>query len=555
MQDLIDMLKLNKIDFKKKTLSEMVDEVVLEKESIYFNPDNKPISIHEHNLQGDTPSRFTKDSRATFDPYSISPLQERKTTSNNFNFKEVWDKKRKDNSNMTFGTLSAQKSAQKEIIRNRPSNYSTAQEPSFVKNRLSRSPLRSTIGFDDFATNQIEKSNHKLDNVNVSQLAQLTNNYYDDYGRKISQRYYLLFHGDPIAIDVQFSINLFRKSEKEKTDAKLSILIKNVHFEYTNDWIKNIAKTVLSFHLENIHNRFIEIVIRPDRKEYQRKIEFHTMLMYLTKRNFENFKKELKKSPDRSNVDDINTEVEDDLNARKQHKKEKKIQKFMILVDKHLKQIDFKVTFRLEEFKLDALTDVDAVKYRNKRHIFQIKTEPVLIRILKQGLESGISGFGITFITRNNLEMLWQFVMQMKKSLSIYTENPVIKKGIKFYKEILKGQISKASQRDQDSKLDASIKLGLSIKEGNSKISEDKVSGPRRGYQNDTYEEDKISDFNISPEVINRASIKSIKLEEKSFDQPVSKEKSSKKKSKKRKKRSGSKEKKGKINNMAFGKP
>lgn len=224
----------------------------------------------------------------------------------------------------------------------------------------------------------------------------------------------------------------------------------------------------------------------------------------------------------------------------------------MILIDKQLKLIDFKITFRLEEFKFDALTDVDAIKYRNKRHMFQIKTDPVVIRVLKQGLESGISGFGITFITRNNLEMLIQFAMQMKKSLSIYTENPVIKQGIKFYKQILKGQVSKSSQKDQDSKLDSSIKLGLSIKEGNSKLSMDKAIEPRRGFQNDTYEDDKFSDFNISPEVINRASIKSIKLEDKSFDQPMSKQKT--KKSKKRRKRSGSKE-KAKVNTTPFKKP
>ena len=312
--------KIKKIDFKKKSLSEMVDEVVLEKESIYFNPDNKPISIHEHNFQGDTPSRGTKDSRVTYDPYSISPLQERVTSSNNFNFKESWDKKRRENTNMTFGTLSATKNEKRETTHNRPSNYSSYQELSFVKNRLSRSPMRSSVGFDEYVTNQVEKSNHKLDNVNVSHLAQLTNNYFDDYGRKISQRYFCLIHGDPIAVDVQFSINIFKKSEKEKIDAKMSIIVKNIHFEYTNDWIKNIAKTVLSFHLENIHNRFLEIIIRPDRNEYQRKIEFHTMLMYLTKRNFEDCKKEFKKLSNASNVEKAGSDFEDDLLSRMQHK-------------------------------------------------------------------------------------------------------------------------------------------------------------------------------------------------------------------------------------------
>lgn len=46
---------------------------------------------------------------------------------------------------------------------------------------------------------------------------------------------------------------------------------------------------------------------------------------------------------------------------------------------------------------------------------------------------------------------------QIKKSLSIYTENPVIKKGIRFYKEILMSQVSKSGINKSNSFIDNSI--------------------------------------------------------------------------------------------------
>lgn len=43
--------------------------------------------------------------------------------------------------------------------------------------------------------------------------------------------------------------------------------------------------------------------------------------------------------------------------------------------------------------------------------------------------------------------------------MSIYTENPVIKKGIRFYKEILMKQVNKSSMRNSQSYIDNSIKM------------------------------------------------------------------------------------------------
>lgn len=393
--------KSKRTDFQKKSLAEMVDEVILEKESSYFNPDNKPL-LNEMGSQAEFVSRGTKDSKATFDPYSISSLQERNTSSNTFNFKE--NGVSRQSKNVTFGQASNSLKTGDERL-NRFSN-------SPLLNRLTGNNRPSSAskqaGDHNLDSSPIpSKSLNKFDNINISQISQLTNHYIDDSNRKITQRYFLLVHGDPVAIDAQCSVNLFPVSAKEKRDVKVSLLVRKVYFEYTNDWVKNVAKAVLAFHLENIHNRLHEVVIRPDRLEFQRKLEFHTVV-HLTKRNLESYKKELRESMVgylRGNKQSKDKEKEAAA-FRLQLQNEKELLRKLILVDKLIKNVDFKITFRVEEFKMDALTDLDFAKYRNKRHIFQIKTDPVLIRILKQGLESGISGFGVTFMTRNSLEML-----------------------------------------------------------------------------------------------------------------------------------------------------
>ena len=126
-------------------------------------------------------------------------------------------------------------------------------------------------------------------------------------------------HGEPTAIDTQFNINLFKRSPKEKTDFKFSLIIRNVYVEYTNDLVKNLAKAVLAFRLQNIHNRSMDIVIRMNPKEFQQKLEFHTMIMYLTKTNIDkNFKNSSKGQYKSQIYDESITDLDDDWRRRKE---------------------------------------------------------------------------------------------------------------------------------------------------------------------------------------------------------------------------------------------
>lgn len=197
-------------------------------------------------------------------------------------------------------------------------------------------------------------------------------NYYDDYDRKVFQRCYLLVHGEPVAIEAQFSVNIFKKSQSEKTDLKFGIDIKNVQVEYTNDLVKNLAKTTLAFQLENIHNRFIDVVIRTDPNEYQKKLEFHTMIMYLTRGSYGRYTRKLGATPERVRARGTNETIDDadaDWRTRKQRKKEKQFQQRLIELDKMLRSVNFKLTLKINEVKFDCLTDLDVVKYKEKRHV------------------------------------------------------------------------------------------------------------------------------------------------------------------------------------------
>lgn len=366
--EIIRTNKLNKLKNSggKKSLAEMVDEVILERESIFFNPDNKGLIPHDHDFEGDTPSRGTN--RPTFDPYKLgsrpSHYEERTSSANKFDFKAKWEEKERRGTN--FSSAFQPKQAQRITTLDRTSYFSSYNPKTPEKLSSAALPRGSDMGA--FALTGDKENNKKLDNISISLLSQLSNNYYDDYDRKITQRYFMLVYGEPTSIDAQFNVNIFKKSPKEKIDFKCSIIIRNVFLEYTHDLAKNIAKTVLSYRLENIHNRFTDVVIRPDPREYQKKLEFHTVLMYLTKGKFEKLPRNVFKSPTRSTVD-LNDDADNDWRTRKQHKKEKKLQIELIKIDKALRDINFKVTFKLDEFRFDALSDIDSVRHRQKRHI------------------------------------------------------------------------------------------------------------------------------------------------------------------------------------------
>ena len=230
-----EMLNPNKVksETKKKSLAEIVDEVIIEKESIYFNPDNKPLSAKEHNFEGETPIFH---SRATYDPYDIAPAKNRLTSSNNFEFKEKWDTaKREEDQNLTFG--STQKMHRKFDFepQSRFSRFTPEKEADISRNNF----------VPDYNTNiDIEKSYkpERKPKKNISKLSEMSNTYYDDSDRKVMQRYYLLIHGEPTAIHFQFSAKIFKKSDYEMTNARASFLIRNINCEFTNDLAMNFAK-------------------------------------------------------------------------------------------------------------------------------------------------------------------------------------------------------------------------------------------------------------------------------------------------------------------------
>lgn len=103
----------------------MVDEFLIQRDSVNFNPDN--MNPHEHNFGNETPTRGTRQNRPTFDPYNLgsgrpSHFEERVSSANNFTFKEKWD------SANQFGTKTGSpqpKQAQRATVQDRFTNMFT----------------------------------------------------------------------------------------------------------------------------------------------------------------------------------------------------------------------------------------------------------------------------------------------------------------------------------------------------------------------------------------------------------------------------------------------
>lgn len=111
-------------------------------------------------------------------------------------------------------------------------------------------------------------------------------------------------------------------------------------------------------------------------------------------------------------------------------------------LDKSLKQLDLKLTIDLEGLYFSLNTN-----YENKRNLLQIKTEPIKAILIKHANKFGISVMGIQMMTQSSFELLFQFVQQMQKTLSIYLDNPVLKDAKKLYEDIINKRIMESKRR------------------------------------------------------------------------------------------------------------
>ena len=212
-EEIVRLSNYNKIksETKKKSLAEIIDEGMHERDSIYFNPDNEPLSVKEHNFEGETPIFH---SRATFDPYDIAPAQGRMTSSNNFNFKEDWDIiRRTDNQNLTFG--STQKKGKKfdYATSTRQNKFSPFKPTKMERNTFEVGSQMTSFDIERkplLSRKSKSKLNKTIENETNPKLSKISTTYYDDNDRKVMQRFYLLIHGDPTAIHFQFSLNIFK---------------------------------------------------------------------------------------------------------------------------------------------------------------------------------------------------------------------------------------------------------------------------------------------------------------------------------------------------------
>ena len=100
----------------------------------------------------------------------------------------------------------------------------------------------------------------------------------------------------------------------------------------------------------------------------------------------------------------------------------------------------------MELLKVNLLSDKHDKALPPCTNLLEIKFENPQLRLYKRGIECGFTAFGLSITTLNSLEMLFHFVRQLKKAVSVYTDNPLIKEGFEAYRSIVKRRVKQSEQ-------------------------------------------------------------------------------------------------------------
>lgn len=266
--------------------------------------------------------------------------------------------------------------------------------------------------------------------------------YQDDDGRNILERCCILGEGHPVFLDLVFSVNLFTE-KKDKTAINLNLTLRNFRIEYSNDLIKNLAETLLAYRGASALG---DIAIASNPGLFERKIELWTP-WYVIKQAF--FLPEFDPHGVRATVSTFKY-IEEEVKKRNEvnaPKKMKSTQRAIAGLDKSLQQLDIKMKVVIEGLYLSLNTNYNHKRYQQNRNLFQIKTDPFEIILIKHGQKFGLSVLGVQMMTQSSFELIFQFVLQMQKALSIYLDNPALKDGKKFYEDIVHNRITEGIRK------------------------------------------------------------------------------------------------------------
>ena len=104
-----------------------------------------------------------------------------------------------------------------------------------------------------------------------------------------------------------------------------------------------------------------------------------------------------------------------------------------------MKDLNIKAVIEIRSLNFAAKSDLNkSLDSTKPRNLCQLSSDPIFIKVLKRGHKSGLEFLGFKLMTQSSFELLYQFSNQMKKGLSIYLDNPVIKEGKEFYNNLVK---------------------------------------------------------------------------------------------------------------------
>ena len=252
-------------------------------------------------------------------------------------------------------------------------------------------------------------------------------------------------------------VNLFTE-KNEKTAVNINLVLHNFRIEYSNDLVKNLAEIMLTY---NNASQLGEFAIAPNPDAFERKIELWTP-WYLIRQAF--FINEFDPHGVRNSV---TTEkyIEEEtkrLAAENGPTKMKETQRSIARLDKSLKLLDVKLKILIEGLYLSLNTNYNHKRYQQNRNLLQMRTEPFEIILIKHGRKFGLSVLGVQIMSQSSFELLFQFVLQMQKAFSIFTEHPALKDGKKYYEDIVHSRIyennrkTKSGSNNTFGRLDAS---------------------------------------------------------------------------------------------------
>ena len=123
-------------------------------------------------------------------------------------------------------------------------------------------------------------------------------------------------------------------------------------------------------------------------------------------------------------------------------KSAKEAQRGIAKLDRSLKPLNFKMKLLIGHIYFSLNTNLDSKRFHANRNLLQIKTNPIEVIAIKHGEKWGLSVMGVQIMTQSSFELLFQFSIQMQKTLSIYLDNPMLKDAKKAYKDIVNKRIT-----------------------------------------------------------------------------------------------------------------